>query len=314
MFYSSELLSLKSKTEISILFYVSTTKTHNKISKKQILNLNISILIDEIINPSIPFSLRLYSHLLIGISKIWKIKLELYSKNITKLERPKRERIRKPNKNLTNLAIEEAFMDHVSDMDSSISSFKNLISQDVQIDYDHIFDHNEYGMISDLEDMRKTSDIQLIENFTGVKKSKIDCNTTLEVNKLFSIKTGEKMMKIDDPIDCFVVKYFRDFLVSIRKQKEEVCDSFEPLSGDGNEGKYFDCNEDPWNSNIEMSIEDRRNSNSMVQSISDLSVIQIKNECMELSEWFYNILVDASLGKIEVFQESAFEEIQIFSI
>jgi hypothetical protein len=77
MFYASEVLSLKNKSTLSVLYYVSTTNNRSRrISKRDIENIDIVSTITAIREPERPFALRLYSFLLRGIVRIYSIKMK----------------------------------------------------------------------------------------------------------------------------------------------------------------------------------------------------------------------------------------------
>lgn len=74
MFYSTQLLSNKSKTIFSKIYFISSTK--RKLSKKEMENIDLNITIQNIVEPPVPFSLRLYSLLLRGIVRIYILKVK----------------------------------------------------------------------------------------------------------------------------------------------------------------------------------------------------------------------------------------------
>ncbi|KAM0673399.1 R8 protein [Gurleya vavrai] len=77
MFYSTEILALKNKTSLALLFYISTTNNNTKrVHKKEIEGLNITKAIITLQHPPQPFALRLYSILIKGLVRIYSIKIK----------------------------------------------------------------------------------------------------------------------------------------------------------------------------------------------------------------------------------------------
>lgn len=77
MFYSTQLLTLGTRTELSTLYYISTTNNaFKKIPKNRIESIDILEIVKSIKEPQNPFSLRLYSFLVRGIVKVFILKLK----------------------------------------------------------------------------------------------------------------------------------------------------------------------------------------------------------------------------------------------
>lgn len=68
---------MKSNTDISLLYYISTTK---RITKKDLKRLNIPSLLVDLTKQ--PFALRLYSYLVVGIIRVYLFKLKVYESEI----------------------------------------------------------------------------------------------------------------------------------------------------------------------------------------------------------------------------------------
>ncbi|EOB13414.1 Sister chromatid cohesion 1 protein 3 [Nosema bombycis CQ1] len=131
MFYAANLLSMKSNTELSIVYFVSTTK--KKLNKQTLNNLNIQKILKSLLNPPQPFALRLYSYLVVGVVRIYLYKLKAYEnevQNLLNLLSYKRKKVNnkvgKDKKNLNKVNEDyEILLD-----DSSDHALDNITHQD----------------------------------------------------------------------------------------------------------------------------------------------------------------------------------------
>lgn len=80
MFYASDILAMKNNTDISLLYFISTT---NRITKKDLKRLNIPSLLLSLTEQ--PFALRLYSYLVVGIIRVYLYQLKVYEMEIQTL-------------------------------------------------------------------------------------------------------------------------------------------------------------------------------------------------------------------------------------
>ena len=77
MLYSSQLMCIPQKTELSILCYISRTSNFiRRISRKDVENMNISSMIEVIKSPPRPLPLRFYSFLIKGMVRVYILKLK----------------------------------------------------------------------------------------------------------------------------------------------------------------------------------------------------------------------------------------------
>ncbi|EJW04865.1 hypothetical protein EDEG_00958 [Edhazardia aedis USNM 41457] len=84
MFYSTEILSIKNKTSLALIYYISTTNNRTKkITKKDILTIDLPNVINALKNPSQPFALRLYSILIKGVVRIYFLKVKYLEDEIS---------------------------------------------------------------------------------------------------------------------------------------------------------------------------------------------------------------------------------------
>ncbi|EOB12716.1 Sister chromatid cohesion 1 protein 3 [Nosema bombycis CQ1] len=131
MFYAANLLSMKSNTELSLVYFVSTTK--KKLNKQTLNNLNIQKILKSLLNPPQPFALRLYSYLVVGVVRIYLYKLKAYEnevQNLLNLLSYKRKKVGikvgKDKKNLNKVNEDyEILLD-----DSSDHALDNITHQD----------------------------------------------------------------------------------------------------------------------------------------------------------------------------------------
>ncbi|KAF9762546.1 Sister chromatid cohesion 1 protein 1, partial [Nosema granulosis] len=73
---------MQSRTNLSLLFFVSTTY---RISKKNLQRLSIPSLLEDLANPPQPLALRLYSSLVVGVVKVYILKMKNYEIEIQSL-------------------------------------------------------------------------------------------------------------------------------------------------------------------------------------------------------------------------------------
>ncbi|KAF7683874.1 Meiotic recombination protein rec8 [Astathelohania contejeani] len=98
MFYSTEILSVKTKSSLAIIYHISSTNNrYKKIPRTDIIAININSAINTLKQPPEPFSLRLYAYLLKGIVKLYIMKLRMYETDVTGMLKVKHKR----NPNLT---------------------------------------------------------------------------------------------------------------------------------------------------------------------------------------------------------------------
>ncbi|WUR04632.1 double-strand-break repair RAD21-like protein [Vairimorpha necatrix] len=83
MFYAKDLLSMQTKSDISLIYYLSTTGFSRRISKKDIIRLNIKDTLVTVLDQS--FALRLYGFILKGVSKVYILKITYFENEVTDL-------------------------------------------------------------------------------------------------------------------------------------------------------------------------------------------------------------------------------------
>jgi len=232
MFYSAELLALKNKTQMSVLYYMATTKKAKRPIQKYILFVDIKIAIAEIKETKIPFSLRLYSHLMMGLARIWVFQGEYLMKKYNQMIRENDRTVRgthnqtdkgrhgqtdggarqmavgsrpgcdgrgiqKSIKN-PNLEIDETIMEDIGEHD--FATWKNRSNQEIRDDnnFDAMFDNASFD---DLNDASLNGNTFNDSTFNGrsLSNSTLD-NRSLGSNLMAMKEMSIKKIKIDSEI------------------------------------------------------------------------------------------------------------------
>lgn len=305
MFYKAELLSLQSNTEISLVYYVSTSNSRKKIPKKDLIDFDIISATENMIFPEIPFSLRLYSYLINGLAKIWAFKFEEYLKKLKKTGVDKKratKRISNIRKAICpNLEIENVYFEHISETESHNSlninnQINNIVENNPVYDFGIEEFINERSTISELEALRKSS--SLLSNERVIKKSKnvkYDFEIALRMNKILSIKKANNGIKFNDLINCTLIEEYKKLIEDEKRRSSN--DEIEIIP------------EIEWS--VQNSLEDVRNSNSSLLSFNKNPVFETRldERNNEKVEWFYSILEKASRGEVIPYQNEPYGEI-----
>lgn len=315
MFYASEILSQKNKTELSLVYFVSTAKNIKKTCRKEVIEMDFNTVFDKIANPKVPFALRLYSYLLNGIVKMWLIKVEFYriqAKNMFLIKKKPVVITRRVVGNNVNLRVLGTYVDEIE------SEFNDNISLIPYESYNH---HNslqnrslqgEVGSIEELNDPLFFNDDGGIpsfsdcENVKRIKKNLVDAKTQLEIGDIFLSEIHSKRIKCsenEDSVCCEASKKFANFISQIIKNP--VCEKDSNIQND----IYF---------SNDFSIEDPR-----ISSSASMEKHSFKTSSSEMEETalhrpietrvlsFYNILIAATRGEIDVSQNKPFDLIEI---
>jgi len=296
MFYASELLSHKNKTELSLLYYLSTAGSLKRVSRKDILNLNFNKLLDEITHPKMPFALRLYSYLLRGLVKVWILKINFYKSKMKRLMINRKASVslrkealgRAKDKNV-NLEINEGIISDIECSEASSNIFRNNIIDSYSsvihqgYDYDIMDGAEDYTginfMAAGQDDSKKRSKVFF----------KIDSKTVLDSDQILEQKYESPKIRLPCLQESFVVAKFSNI-------KPEA-----PLKED--KGATLDLGFDNF------SIEDPRLSSSLSHEREYSKIMKFHREEAEQDSqalWFYNVLVRASKGEVKVFQTEPF--------
>lgn len=338
MFYAPDLLSLKNKTEISIVYYISTTKKYRRINKRNASKINIENIINDIMEPKIPFSLRLYAYLLNGIVKIWLMKIEWFSltTKICKknpLKKSKSEiklnyALRNPN-----LEIEDIYLDDVKEnlfydgnCDNLINEYVNNTISSIEMVGKQTDLMNGYvdNTISSIEMARKQSSSIIM---TDPKiKNKIDRIDRIdEINTLSSHDMFNKKKKISSKIEF--TNYLKGRIIDLMNQSIKNIQIIQNNNIENNNIEEIESCMDL--NSFPNSIEEWRISDSKLNEFRQSNEYNqgwehqgLENQGLEhqgweteetprskKAQWFYNILVQASEGKITIIQDKPFGEV-----
>lgn len=312
MFYSPQILSQRNKTEISLVYYISTVRNVKKNFRKEVIELDFNTVLEKIKNPKVPFALRLYSYLLNGIVKMWIIKIEYYKAQAKNLLYAKKKLVAAP-KRIPETNVNLRIIDqYISDLEECSNTINENNSQEPVGSIEEINNRIE-GYLNGEVEFEQNENFLLSENasysLNGVgsikklKRTQVDRETTLEVNDIYTRKIQCSNLNLPNLVACDLSLKFENFISELNKAPE--------LGQIDHENQFFEN---------EISIEDPRISstvssekNNFKASSSDLEDFNFKfNETKALS--FYNILLEASKGEIEVYQRSAFEIIEIRTV
>ena len=311
MFYAPELLKYKNKTELALLYYCSTSRKSP--SKREVMALDIAIAIRQIMNPIKPFALRLNTYLFKGLVTVWRLKMAHYRREIDLMDKTYKssnetkylhKNSNKPslvmgscrNKNIaifnkTFSHITEfnttEFLEELSDVSTNFMDKFPNISTNRDVGGDFLL--NGENTVEFLGDVSKN----------GIKRSKIDKFTTLREIKPYSFPNRAIVDSI--PIgECFILNKF----IKLIEAEKRLHLKTESSSLVRNESSLIRSENSPLVRN-ETSLLDFEMHEERLSEIEE-----IPTGC----DWFYEILVQASLGRIRVFQEEPFKEIRILEL
>lgn len=230
LFYSTSLLSIKNKTPLALIFYISTTDNkYKRISKKDIDGVNIKATILTLKNPPQQFALRLYATLIKGIVKIFAYKIKYCETDIvtfyrTMCEKKVTRELKTPRKlnfklntvpvkleNITELEPCQFENIFANDTISSLISAENTILNDtfvnnftVNEDFIRISpekDNREYQKIIDdsitLTDDNKIKKRRIMAKPIVLKNDMISCYI-LDAVKLLFAKKNEDNLSVEE--------------------------------------------------------------------------------------------------------------------
>ncbi|KAM0686315.1 R8 protein [Conglomerata obtusa] len=189
MFYSTEILSPKSKSSLALLFYISTTNT-KKVNKKEIESVNITNTITSLQHPPQPFALRLYSILIKGLVRIYMMRLK-YCENecnvFFKMVLQKKARSNLGNKKKCilkqNILSEGDFLRDIEEM-----QFNQFFGNDVMIlpVESNVLDHD--FLSTNYEPLDFCNDVEQVEEQRRNKKRIVDKKIEFDDDQLYSSK------------------------------------------------------------------------------------------------------------------------------
>lgn len=306
MFYAPEILSYKNKTELSLVYYISTAKNPKRFSRKDVVELDVESILEQMKNPKVPFALRLYSYLLKGIVKIWVMKVDFYKNKteslllVKKLPNIKRE-VNNNNTGPINLRVIEEIISEVEDN----SSLTNGLQENHQNYYNNNNDYmNDY--INDFNIQNPFNNE--IDGFIGesmgsykkIVKNRIDKNIEINFNEIIVKKSKTNPFEIPNLAQCYISDRFEKFFHK-NMNNQPVQEYFEIDSIEDPRISSSLSQERSLNSQFNVKLENEKNNNSQR--------VILKEETKAI--WFYNILVSAAKGEIRVYQEKPFSELII---
>lgn len=319
MFYAPEILSYKNKTELSLVYYMSTAKNPRRFARKDVVGLNVESIINQMKNPKVPFALRLYSYLLKGIVRIWVMKVDFYkgkvqsllSKSVPRPRNMLRTRETLSLNNEINLKIIEDFMSEVEDLSTTTEA--NLIrpaggmaqfeamAGGFNIDgFCSAYDGLSADKLSVVQDGFEVGGFgeSISSNIPSdasrrVSSIKIDRKIEMGPDEMYGKRLRTSSFEIPSLIDCHAVQMFEKIVCKSKAHANLLC-----KAGDG-----FDFDN--------ASIEDPRISSSLSQERSIERERPIVSQRESQALWFYNLLVSATKGEIRMFQSEPFSEILI---
>lgn len=316
MFYSTEILSHKNKTELSILYYISTTDTLKNITRKDILNMDLQKLLNEILNTKIPFALRLYSYLLKGLVKVWMLKIKYYkiqikNLNLTPKQDPAKQLSKKPKLSNdhtgVNLQINE---DVISDLEESCaSSFRLDRSLADAVSYLQQNNLNNYyqGLDVDFEynhEVEKTNNKRIIPLKTY--------NITISDNFIMKeVNNTEFQMIIPNLISSYITNQIGVVLTeNIEVEHQDLtCSNLFDLGMDEFNFKSFQDMSSIEDPRISSTLSAERDASRLRKSFQEFA--DNNSDKDSKAYWFYSLLVLASKGLINVSQVEMYGEISV---
>lgn len=307
MFYSPEILSQKNKTELSLVYYLSTTKNIKKSCRKEVVSVNFNAVLEKIKNPRVPFALRLYSYLLNGIVRMWMIKVEFYRLQAKNMFIPKRKQVisnRKVVESNVNLRIIENYITELEDCSNvnqdQIGSVEEIINDEITGNTQNDFFNNDFFNDNEIISFENT--------VKRAKKEVVDSKIQLEIEDIFLKKTKNTNFDLPSLVDCETSRKFEIFLNQILKRSDA---SVKCGMATAVQYQCFDN---------DFSVEDPRISSSISLEKNNFKPSSSENDEMLYKPLetrilsFYNILLAASKGEIEVFQSKPFDIIEIRSV
>lgn len=278
MFYAPEILSRKSRTSLSLVYYLSTAGSLRRVCRKEILELDLDTVIEQIRSPERPFALRLYSYLLQGIARIWTFKMDFYISKTRGLISPRPRSVRVPKRlchsTNTNLEVCEDWVSEVEDSGSSTDPHLERSGDDA-------------GFRTDLQG-------SLASDLLCVERIKIDRKTETLSSGTVSKSGRVREVPIPYLIGCYAAEHF----TRVKMSKALL---------DPQDNDVWYCR-----SIDDISAEDPRISSSLTHERDGICLHRTPLQSKAL--WFYNVLVAASRGEVTVLQEEPFGELVIRAV
>lgn len=307
MFYSHK-FSMNSKTDVALIYYVSTI--NKRINKNLIQRLNINEALNNIIEQ--PYAMRLYSYLLKGIVRIYLLKYKYYQNEVNALLNVLKF---KDTLIIKNKKIEDAGyiigINNSNDNNESnqnnkkiiTNSFSNNLSELYTSNNDNIFDNDP----SFIYDTNFTNELTFIPNIKDLKinrrkrfiDTEIECsNSTRNICKIKHFK-----------LQNIHIKMYPIFNM-IKNSNQEYFDDIESMEYIRNISSNIVHTSTMQTSSVNTS------SNVIPQHINsshcNYSYCVSIDTRYEQAKEFYELLVKLSNGEIKAYQMMPYDKIEIY--
>lgn len=307
MFYSHK-FSMNSKTDVALIYYVSTI--NKRINKNLIQRLNINEALNNIIEQ--PYAMRLYSYLLKGIVRIYLLKYKYYQNEVNALLNVLKF---KDTLIIKNKKIEDAGyiigINNLNDNNESnqnnkkiiTNSFSNNLSELYTSNNDNIFDNDP----SFIYDTNFTNELTFIPNIKNLKinrrkrfiDTEIECsNSTRNICKIKHFK-----------LQNIHIKMYPIFNM-IKNSNQEYFDDIESMEYIRNISSNIVHTSTMQTSTVNTS------SNVIPQHINsshcNYSYCVSIDTRYEQAKEFYELLVKLSNGEIKAYQMMPYDKIEIY--
>ncbi|ORD97690.1 hypothetical protein HERIO_476 [Hepatospora eriocheir] len=344
MFYKPELLSFKNKTEISLIYYCSTCKGRKKVKQVDISNFDIVKSVNNIMNPPEVFALRLNLYLMKGIVVIWNMKKDYLKKTIQKFDLRMKSNIKREPKihpkqrklTFDNTKVDQIFPRHNRNL-NTISLFddvseinENQKDNFIELYKDNLNDNkkiniggNELEIKNDLNEgsnqefnntVEFLGDVEVGEDLlepindesvlSRIKRIKIDKTTTINIKPfndnsiLEDINIYPSLLSGD--IFTFLDKEVKQEIRNIQQRRNSSTSSSIPVPTEFGRNATISSEPEYLFDNFPDDLNYLHDNDNQPRGVNHSKAM-----------WFYNLLVDASKGKIVPIQNHPYDEIRI---
>ncbi|KAK6089375.1 hypothetical protein P3W45_001621 [Vairimorpha bombi] len=219
------------KTDISLIYYISTTNSNRKINKKEINKIDIEKTLVTILDQS--YALRLYSFMLRGVSKIYLIKMKYYETEVSGLLNMLQYKIRK------KAVVKKKALDFSSDDDEDIydgglcTDIEEVIHTEVF--YDNVPYEIKNEIFDDVIELKEDRLVKLSKKRKLSNNSEIDQFLSINdypIFKLINIDTNQNIRCTADSLEILRNRTSSNILSSIPDDRENDNLTFDPSFSD----------------------------------------------------------------------------------
>lgn len=231
MFYAKELLSMQVKTDISLIYYISTTNNNRKINKKEINKIDIEKTLVTILDQS--YALRLYSFMLRGVLRIYLIKMKYYETEVSGLLNMLQYKIRK------KAVVRKKTLDFSSDDDEDIydgglcTEIEEVVPTEVF--YDNVPYDFKNEILDDIIELKEDKLVKLRKRRKFINKQGIDQFLSIQeypIFNLINIETNQHIRRNAESLEILRNRTSSNILSSIPDEKENENFTFDPSFSD----------------------------------------------------------------------------------